>query len=59
MKYIVGQVEGVPQPTRLGVFDTEEQASAFITTLPNAQDGRYYLDEVDDETWDEIVWEGF
>jgi hypothetical protein len=48
MRYIVGQVEGVEQPVRLGEFATEEEAQEFLAGLPGVEDGIYYLDEVED-----------
>ena len=45
MFYIVGETEG---PKRLAVCTTEEQASEYIGTLPDHEDGRYYIDGCDD-----------
>jgi len=39
--FIVGLTEG---PKRLAVCATQEQAEEYIGTLPNAEDGRYYID---------------
>jgi hypothetical protein len=39
--FIVGLTEG---PQRLAVCASQEQAEEYIGTLPNAEDGRYYID---------------
>ena len=39
--FIVGLTEG---PVRLAVCATQEQAEQYIGTLPNHEDGRYYID---------------
>lgn len=46
MKWIVGQVEGVEQPVKLGEFFSEREALAFLAELPGIETGCYYLDEV-------------
>lgn len=46
MAYVI--VGLVDPPTRLAICASMDDAETFIGTLPNAEDGRYYLDECDD-----------
>jgi hypothetical protein len=39
--WVVGVTEG---PKRLAICQTQEQAEQYVGTLPNAEDGRYYID---------------
>lgn len=46
MFYIVGITSdpSTGQPKRLAVCDTADEASDYIGTLPDHEDGRYYID---------------